>query len=151
MGIVAVLQCAVRSFFPSLPARLFFPRSDHASSMKNNDAFLRDTRRRDPTRNFVPSWKWINFFFPFFFFCKRWKISLNRFSILYIYIHFADICKFVQKTKFYVVASRFPSTLNGSGFLYFCEKEIFKMEIPRMEIFQGFDSQKISNDNKFFP
>lgn len=57
----------------------------------------------------------------------------------------------MQKTKFYVVASRFPSTLNGSGFLYFCEKEIFKMEIPRMEVFQGFDSQKISNDNKFFP
>lgn len=57
----------------------------------------------------------------------------------------------MQKTKFYVVASRFPSTLNGSGFLYFCEKEIFKMEIPRMEDFQGFDSQKISNDNKFFP
>ena len=131
---VAVLQRAVRSFFPPPSRRVYFAPSfpDHASSMKNNDAFLPDifVEGTTPTRNFVPFWKMNKFLF------LGGGIE-DVFKSIFYFIY--TFCKYLwKKTKFYVVASRFPSTLNGSGFLYFCEKEIFKMEIPGNGSFSGF-------------
>lgn len=64
---VAVLQRAVRSFFSPPSRRVYFAPSfpDHASSMKNNDAFLPDifVEGTTPTRNFVPFWKMNKFLF----------------------------------------------------------------------------------------
>lgn len=126
--------CNVRSFFPPPSRRVYFAPSfpDHASSMKNNDAFLPDifVEGTTPTRNFVPFWKMNKFLF------LGGGIE-DVFKSIFYFIY--TFCKYLwKKTKFYVVASRFPSTLNGSGFLYFCEKEIFKMEIPGNGSFSGF-------------
>lgn len=113
-------------FFPLPPSAFIFP--------SFWSCFLDEKQRRVSTGysskgsdsklcSFV---KMNKFLFSFFLFLQKMEDFLKPiFHFIYIYIYFADICKFVQKTKFYVVASRFPSTLNGSGFLYFCEKEIF--------------------------
>lgn len=140
------VQCAL--FFPLPPAAfILLPRSlIMLPRWKTTTRFYRIYSSKGLLRleTLFLSGKWINFFF------LRGGIE-DVFKSIFYFIY--TFCKYLwKKTKFYVVASRFPSTLNGSGFLYFCEKEIFKMEIPGNGSFSGFWFwRKISNNNnKFF-